>query len=110
MTRYIETTAEANTARAELQDLRNQVIAAHKEAIVEDRDLAHWEASKLTDKADGAAKTIRELELALLSWQNRWPDEHTEDECSGDCERDHGEEEADSARETLYDQWKDDAA
>lgn len=107
MTRYIETTDAANTARAELQDLRNQVIAAHKEAITEDRDLAHHEASILTEKSDGVLVKIRELEAALIDWQKRWPDEHTENDCDGDCPRDHDEERADSLSETRWEEWRD---
>lgn len=107
MSRYIETTAEANTARAKLQDLRNQVIAYQKEAVVEDRDLAHWEASVLTEKTATALVGITELEYELVDWQRRWPDEHGPDDCAGECERDHDEDRADSLAEMRWEQERD---
>lgn len=110
MTIYIESTDAANMVRADLQDLRNHVIAAHKEAITEDRDLAHWEASLLTEKADGALVKVRELEAALIDWVDRFGDEHEEADCDGDCPRDHGEEARESAAETAWEIDRDEAA
>lgn len=110
MTTYIESTDAANMVRADLRYLRNRVISYQKQAVVEDSDLAHWEASLLTETADGLLVRVRELEAALIDWQERWPDEHDETDCDGDCPRDHDAEARDTVRETIWEQQRDEAA
>lgn len=107
---YVETRADSERARAELEEEWNVALDHAHDGRQNDMDMAYEYSADPTDEAIKNLARIKELQDMLRDWQNRWPSEHTEADCDGECERDHGEDRADSALEARYDQWKDDAA
>lgn len=99
---YVETKADAERAQEELKDEWNSMFWHAHKARGEDMDMAYEYSADPTDSAIKNLARIKELQDMLRDWQDRWPAEHTEADCDGECARDHDQEARESAAETAW--------